>query len=95
VRTPLPAFAARLTVIVPAMHAVPATGRRASPARLRLAARCTTLRTWIENRATRRRLESYQRLDPRFVKDVGLTRAQIATECSQPFWAAVGLWRGQ
>lgn len=92
--TLLPAFATRLTAI-PAIDALPARATRPSRAWLRLTAWCTTLSTWIENCVTRRRLLSYQMLDPRFVKDVGLTPAQIAAECSEPFWAAVGLRREQ
>ncbi len=93
-RTLLPAFATRLTAI-PSIDALPARGGRRSRRWLPLATWCITPGTWIANRMTRRRLLRYQMLDPRFVKDVGLTPAQIAAECREPFWRAVGLWREQ
>ena len=92
--TLLPAFTTRLAA-VPAIDALPARGRRRSRAWLPLAGWCITPSTWIDNDVTRRRLLSYQMLDPRFVEDIGLTAAQIAAECTKPFWAAVGLSREQ
>ena len=93
-RTLLPAFTIRLAAF-PAIDALPARGRRRSRAWLPLAPSSITPSTWIENYVTRRRLLNYHMLDSRFVKDVGLTPAQIAAECREPFWAAVGLSREQ
>lgn len=92
--TLLPAFTTRWTAIA-AIDALPARGRRRSPAWSPLAAWRITPTTWIENYTTRRRLLNHQMLDSRFVKDVGLTPAEIAAECRKPFWAAVGLSREQ
>jgi uncharacterized protein YjiS (DUF1127 family) len=91
-RMPLRALTTQLTA-VPAVDVLPASRRRHSRAWRVLAARYITPSTWTENYLTRRRLLSCQMLDSRFVKDVGLTSAQIATECGEPFWAAVGLSR--
>ncbi len=90
--TLLPALPTRLTA-VPSIDALPAKPR--SRAWWPLAAWSITPRTWIENDVTRRRLLSCQMLDYRFAKDVGLTPAQIAAECKEPFWAAVRLSREQ
>ena len=89
---PLPGLTTQLTA-VPAVDVLPASRRRHVGAWRVLAARYVTPSTWTENYLTRRRLLSCQMLDSRFVKDVGLTPAQIAAECAEPFWAAVGLSR--
>lgn len=78
---------------VPAVDVSPASRRRHWRAWRALAARYITPSTWTENYLTRRRLLSCQMLDSRFAKDVGLTAAQIAAECGEPFWAAIGLSR--
>lgn len=82
-------------IAAPAVDVLPASRRRHSRAWRLLAARYITVSTWTENYLTRRRLLRCQMLDSRFVKDVGVTPAQIAAECAEPFWAAVGLSREQ
>ncbi len=49
---------------------------------------------WLADERARRRLAEYQRIDPRFAKDVGVTPEQIATECAAPFWSGLTLSRG-
>jgi len=89
---PLAALTTQLNV-APGVDVLPANRRRHWRAWRVLAARYITPSTWTENCLTRRRLLSCQMLDSRFAKDVGLTPAQIAAECGEPFWAAVGLSR--
>lgn len=89
---PRRALTTQLTA-VPAVDVLPASRSRHVGAWQVLAARYMTPSTWTKNYLTRRRLLSCQMLDSRFVKDVGLTPAQIAAECAEPFWAAVGLSR--
>lgn len=38
---------------------------------------------WMERAQDRHRLEQ---LDPHLLKDIGLTRADVAREASKPFW---------
>jgi len=42
-----------------------------------------TLMLWQERARTRRRLASF---DDRLLSDIGLTRADVATEYDKPFW---------
>jgi uncharacterized protein YjiS (DUF1127 family) len=44
---------------------------------------------WRENAATRRRLRRCASLDPRFVKDIGLTPCEIVMACRAPPWVKV------
>lgn len=43
------------------------------------------------NAAGRRRLRRYQRIDPRFARDIALTPAEIMSEGARPCWIAVGI----
>lgn len=61
---------------------------RAAAIRRRFAAGRTTpwidlLATWLERARQRRAL---QRLDDRMLKDIGLSRADVAHESDKPFW---------
>jgi uncharacterized protein YjiS (DUF1127 family) len=85
--------ATRLTTSRQTVRTWPVGLRRGSPRPLALAAPLARLRTWIENYLRRRRLLSYQSLDPRFAKDIALSPAEIAAECAQPFWRGRGLAR--
>jgi uncharacterized protein YjiS (DUF1127 family) len=38
---------------------------------------------WVRRRATRRALAQF---DDRLLHDIGITRAEAARECAQPFW---------
>ena len=58
------------------------------------AVRTPLLLAWFENERARRRLAECQTLDPRFAGDIGVTPAQIATECAAPFWTGLTLSRG-
>jgi uncharacterized protein YjiS (DUF1127 family) len=89
---PLAALTTQLTA-VPAVDGLPESRRQHARVWRLLAPRYVTPSSWTENYLTRRRLLNCQLLDSRFAKDVGLTPAQIAAECAEPFWAAVGLSR--
>ena len=91
---PLPVLTTRCTAI-PAIDALPAKRARRTRAWWLLPAWYVAPSAWVENYVTRRRLLNCQMLDSRFAKDVGLTPVRIAAECSEPFWAAVGLSREQ
>ena len=65
---------------VPQVRMAGATGRRA---RGRGMSWLDALATWLERARQRRAL---QRLDDRMLKDIGLSRADVAHEADKPFW---------
>jgi hypothetical protein len=90
----LPVLTTRCAAI-PAIDALPARGTLRSRVWWLLVPCYVAPSAWVENYMTRRRLLNCQMLDSRFAKDVGLTPVRIAAECSEPFWAVVGLSREQ
>lgn len=73
---------ARVTVIPGAGPAQGARPRRRSLPRLIAAAAMAVIR-WLERTQQRRAL---QRLDDRMLRDIGLSRADVAGESTKPFW---------
>ena len=75
---------ARVTVIPGVGPAHGARPRRRSLPRLVTAAGAAVIR-WLERSHQRRAL---QRLDDRMLRDIGLSRADVAGESAKPFWRA-------
>ena len=48
-----------------------------------LVAGCLMIKRWIERTRQRRALAS---LDDAMLRDIGITRADVARECEKPFW---------
>lgn len=75
---------AQVSVIPGVGPAHGAKSRRRSPFRLVAAAGAAVIR-WLERSQQRRAL---QRLDDRMLRDIGLSRADVAGESAKPFWRA-------
>lgn len=60
--------------------------RRGAAPRRALARLLATVRSWHRRRARRVTLARILEADPKRLKDLGLTEADVARDCARPFW---------